>query len=60
MVRPRDATVVMTLPCQNGAGPPCELRRWDHRWSSLWGHGTCEGCAKIGQGRHASSATGTI
>merc|ERR1712190_669993 len=27
---------------------PCGLRHWDLRWSSLWGHETCEGCAKMG------------
>ena len=26
----------------------CELRRWGIRWSSLWGHETCEGCAQSG------------
>ena len=33
--------------CQNWAGPPCGLCHWDLRWSSLWGHGTCEGCAEV-------------
>ena len=30
------------------AAPACRLRHWDLRWSSLWGHETCEGCADIG------------
>eukprot|EP00959_Pyramimonas_sp_CCMP1952_P029971 628772-Pyramimonas_sp.AAC.1 len=29
---------------------PCEHRHWSLRWSSLWGHDTCEGCAEIGGG----------
>ena len=28
------------------AAMPCEFRHWDLRWSSLWGHETCEGCAE--------------
>ena len=38
----------------------CELRHWDLRWSSLWGHETCEGCAKMGRVPHAGCATGTL
>ena len=26
----------------------CGLRRQDLRWSSPWGHETCEGCAEMG------------
>ena len=36
------------------------FRHWDLRWSSLWGHETCEGCAKMGRVPHASSAIGTL
>ena len=42
---------------QNGAGPQCEPCHWDLRWSSLWGHETCEGCAKMGAVTHAIPAT---
>eukprot|EP00959_Pyramimonas_sp_CCMP1952_P067966 1418627-Pyramimonas_sp.AAC.1 len=35
-------------------------RHWDLRWSSLWGHGTCEGCAKMELRRQADCATGTL
>eukprot|EP00959_Pyramimonas_sp_CCMP1952_P068118 1421822-Pyramimonas_sp.AAC.1 len=31
-------------------GDACELRRWGLRWSSLWGHGACEGCNDVGVG----------
>ena len=31
---------------QSGRGAACEVCHWDLRWSSLWGHETCEGCAK--------------
>ena len=31
-----------------GGGNACEHRRWGLRWSSLWGHETCEGCAELG------------
>ena len=42
--------VVLGVPKQRHAeaGTPCELRHWDLRWSSLWGHETCEGCADMG------------
>eukprot|EP00959_Pyramimonas_sp_CCMP1952_P258634 5406526-Pyramimonas_sp.AAC.1 len=32
--------------CQSGGGAACEPCRWGRRWSSLWGHAACEGCAK--------------
>ena len=28
-------------------GAACEVCHWGPRWSSLWGHETCEGCAKV-------------
>ena len=43
-----------------GAGGACEFRNWDLRWSSLWGHETREGCAKMGAVTHANAATGTL
>eukprot|EP00959_Pyramimonas_sp_CCMP1952_P270061 5645741-Pyramimonas_sp.AAC.1 len=30
------------------------------RWSSLWGHEVCEGCAKMGRRRHAGGGTGAF
>ena len=30
------------------------------RWSSLWGHETCEWCAEMGSGTHAIGDTGTF
>eukprot|EP00959_Pyramimonas_sp_CCMP1952_P320188 6700715-Pyramimonas_sp.AAC.1 len=44
----------------NGAAPPCGQRHCDLRWSSLWGHETCEGCAKMWRHRHADGASGTF
>ncbi len=35
----------------------CGRQPWGLRWSSLWGHEPCEGCAKM-RGRHADPATG--
>eukprot|EP00959_Pyramimonas_sp_CCMP1952_P302350 6326346-Pyramimonas_sp.AAC.1 len=35
---------------------PYEPCRWGLRWSSLWGHGTCEGCAEIWRWHHANPA----
>ena len=32
------------------AGRACGPCHWGLWWSSLWGHGTCEGCAEIGGG----------
>ena len=34
----------------------CEHPYLGLRWSSLWGYETCEGCAKMGWGRHANAA----
>ena len=31
-----------------GVGDACGRSHWDFRWSSLWGHETCEGCAELG------------
>ena len=31
-----------------GGGDACERTHWSLRWSSLWGHEPCEGCAKMG------------
>eukprot|EP00959_Pyramimonas_sp_CCMP1952_P170577 3564687-Pyramimonas_sp.AAC.1 len=39
---------------------PLEFRRWALRCSYPWGHEACEGCAKLGRGRHATSATGAL
>eukprot|EP00959_Pyramimonas_sp_CCMP1952_P467150 9491119-Pyramimonas_sp.AAC.1 len=40
------------------SGPSAEggLFHWRFRWSSLWGHETCEGCAAMGRHRHADPA----
>ena len=38
----------------------CEPCHWGLRWSSLWGHEACEGCAEMGGGTHANPATGTL
>ena len=46
--------------CRNGAVAPCELSHWGLRWSSLWGHETCEGCAEMGRWRHANFPTGAF
>ena len=37
--------------------PHCGCR---FRWSSLWGHEACEGCATMGWRRHAGAATGAF
>eukprot|EP00959_Pyramimonas_sp_CCMP1952_P365785 7660635-Pyramimonas_sp.AAC.1 len=39
-----------------GGGDACELRHWDLRWSSLWGH---EALCWAGE-THANCATGTF
>eukprot|EP00959_Pyramimonas_sp_CCMP1952_P257211 5374215-Pyramimonas_sp.AAC.1 len=31
-----------------GAASACERNHWGLRWSSPWGHGTCEECADMG------------
>ena len=33
-----------------GAAGACERTHWGLRWSSRWGHETCEGCAEMGVG----------
>ena len=33
-----------------GGGDACGLCHWGLRWSPLWGHETCEGCADLGAG----------
>eukprot|EP00959_Pyramimonas_sp_CCMP1952_P352210 7379703-Pyramimonas_sp.AAC.1 len=33
---------------------------WGLRWSSLWGHKLCEGCATMGRCRHANFGTGAF
>eukprot|EP00959_Pyramimonas_sp_CCMP1952_P406323 8515900-Pyramimonas_sp.AAC.1 len=33
-----------------GEGDACGLRHRDLRWSSRWGHETCEGCADMSVG----------
>ena len=33
-----------------GGGDACGRQHWGLRWSSLWGHETCEGCAEVGVG----------
>eukprot|EP00959_Pyramimonas_sp_CCMP1952_P322389 6746260-Pyramimonas_sp.AAC.1 len=47
------------------AGPPTaasprELRRWDLRWSSPWGHEAREERAKMKRRRHANNTAGTL
>eukprot|EP00959_Pyramimonas_sp_CCMP1952_P081311 1698841-Pyramimonas_sp.AAC.1 len=37
------------------AAPPCGRRHWDLRWSSAWGHETCDG-----RRRHADCAIGAL
>ena len=32
-----------------GGGDACERTHWSLRWSSLWGHEPCEGCAELGR-----------
>eukprot|EP00959_Pyramimonas_sp_CCMP1952_P370363 7756581-Pyramimonas_sp.AAC.1 len=39
-----------------GCGDACELRLWDLRWSSLWGH---EALYWVGE-THANCASGTF
>ena len=34
-------------------GAACGPCHWGLRWSSLWCHETCEGCAKVEGGGHA-------
>eukprot|EP00959_Pyramimonas_sp_CCMP1952_P454492 9469996-Pyramimonas_sp.AAC.2 len=46
--------------CRNGPRPPCEPCRWGLRWSFVWGHDPCEGCADMTRGRHANPATGAF
>ena len=46
--------------CQSVPEYACGPCHWGLRWSSLWGHETCEGCAKVEGGRHARSATGAF
>eukprot|EP00959_Pyramimonas_sp_CCMP1952_P115901 2422922-Pyramimonas_sp.AAC.1 len=41
-----------------GAAGACERHRWDLRWSSLWGHETCEGCAEMKWMRRAHGNAG--
>eukprot|EP00959_Pyramimonas_sp_CCMP1952_P329203 6892157-Pyramimonas_sp.AAC.1 len=31
-----------------GVGDACERWHWGLRWSSLWGHEACDGCADMG------------
>eukprot|EP00959_Pyramimonas_sp_CCMP1952_P353561 7407547-Pyramimonas_sp.AAC.1 len=31
-----------------GVRGACGRQHWGLRWSSLWGHATCEGCAELG------------
>eukprot|EP00959_Pyramimonas_sp_CCMP1952_P364066 7624029-Pyramimonas_sp.AAC.1 len=47
-------TAVRGVCRASGARGPCH---WGLRWRSLWGHGTREGCAEIGRGRHENLAT---
>ena len=42
--------------CRNKPGDACGPFHWRLRWSSLWGHVTCEGCAESGLGTHARPA----
>ena len=37
--------------------PHCGYR---FRWSSLWGHEPCEGCAEMGRWRHADALAGAF
>ena len=36
--------------CQKRPESPCRRSHWGLRWSSLWGHETCEGCAEMSAG----------
>ena len=47
-IRPRNVVL--------GKGDACELRHWDLRWSSLWGHETLYWVGET----HANCATGTF
>ena len=40
----------------------CEYRSCEYRlrWSSLWGHEPCEGCAEMARWRHAGPGTGAL
>ena len=46
--------------CQKRPESPCRRSHWGLRWSSLWGHETCEGCARRGPNHHADAATGAF
>ena len=43
-----------------GGVDACNRGHWSLRWSSLWGHEPCEGCAKIGGGTHADPPPGAF
>eukprot|EP00959_Pyramimonas_sp_CCMP1952_P248923 5203662-Pyramimonas_sp.AAC.1 len=33
---------------RNERGAACQFCHWGLRWSSLWGHETCQGCGDMG------------
>ena len=43
-----------------GVGDACGRQHWGLRWSSLWGHETCEGWAKVGVVTYAIPASGAL
>ena len=43
-----------------GVADACGHLHWGPRWSSLWGHETCEGCAEMRVELHADPATGAF
>eukprot|EP00959_Pyramimonas_sp_CCMP1952_P193906 4054803-Pyramimonas_sp.AAC.1 len=40
--------VFLVSPEPRARPVPCGHSRWGLRWSSLWSHEPCEGCAKMG------------
>ena len=60
---PRGPSVELPMRPQNavlGVRDACGHTHWDLRWSSLWGHETCEGCSDMEVELHADPAPGAF